>query len=112
MIKKGSIILLAAISFTALAQERKDKAAFKPYTNNFYEQIKKANEVFFTPKKEPSKKFLMDYTSIDVPKSASEFKTVWSGKPVSQGETSTCWCYSTTSFYEAEIYRISKQEIK
>jgi bleomycin hydrolase len=109
---KFLIFLFTTATLTATAQDRKDKAAFKPFTNAYYEQIKKANETFYGEKKEPGKKFLMDYTGIDVPKSATEFKSVWIEKPVSQGETNTCWCYSTTSFYEAEISRITKQEIK
>jgi bleomycin hydrolase len=37
---------------------------------------------------------------------------VYAGNPVSQGETGTCWCFSTTSFYESEIYRLTKQNIR
>jgi len=55
---------------------------------------------------------MMDYTGIEVPKNASEFKTVWAEKPISQGETGTCWSFSTTSFYEAEISRMTQQQIK
>ncbi|MBL7891192.1 MAG: peptidase C1 [Bacteroidia bacterium] len=112
MNRKFIITLLSLITLTVVAQERKDKATFKPYVNAFYEQIKKANETFYSEKKEPSKRFLMDYSTIDVPKSATEFKTVWAHKPVSQGETNTCWSYSTISFYEAEITRLTKQTIR
>jgi len=113
MNKKITFIIVSAIAVTATAQEKKDKAAFKSYNNQYYEQIKKADEVFNgTRKPEEPKKLLMDQTGIDVPKSAAEFKTVWAEKPLSQGETGTCWCFSTTSFYEAEINRLTKQEIK
>lgn len=97
---------------TSYAQERKDKALYKEITNQYYEQIKKANEAFSADKKPVTKKFMMDYTGIDAPKSHTEFKTVWYQKPISQGETGTCWSFSTTSFYEAEINRLTKQEIK
>lgn len=112
MNKTTAIIILAVTTLTATAQERKDKAVYKPFVNSFYEQVVKANETFFSDKKLPSKRFSMDYTGIDVPKSATEFKTIWAEKPLSQGETGTCWSYSTTSFYEAEIYRLTRQEIK
>ncbi len=49
---------------------------------------------------------------MDIPKSASEFKSVWINEPVSQGMTNTCWSFATTSFYEAEIYRLTKQQIR
>ena len=31
--------------------------------------------------------------------------------PISQGNTGTCWCFSTTSFYESEIKRITGKNI-
>jgi bleomycin hydrolase len=91
--------------------DRKDKAQFKSRTNDFYEQIKKGNETFGEQKKNTPLAFRMDYSGMDVPKSATEFKTVFSQKPESQGETGTCWCFSTTSFYESEIKRLSNQDI-
>jgi len=103
-------ILFYSILF---AQERKDKAQFKPRSNEFYEQIQKGVDAFEAPKK-PDKPlaFRMDFTGMDVPKSMSEFKTVFAQKPESQGETGTCWCFSTTSFYESEIKRLSNQDIR
>ena len=92
--------------------ERKDKAEFRVSTNAFYDEIKKGVKAFNAETPEPNKSFAMDYTGMDIPKSASEFKSVWKENPVSQGQTGTCWCFSTTSFYESEIYRISKQEVK
>ncbi len=112
MKRQFTILMVAAYALSGFAQERKDKGSFKAIVNDYYEQIKKATDLFAAPKKEEPKKFLMDMTGIDVPKSATEFKMVWNEKPVSQGESGTCWCFSTTSFYEAEIYRLSNQEIK
>src|SRR3990172_5686730 len=31
---------------------------------------------------------------------------------LSQGNTGTCWSFSTTSFFESEIYRINKRKVK
>ncbi len=112
MKKQITILLVTAITFSGLAQERKDKAAFRATVNDYYQQMKKAADSFNEEKKDVPKKFMMDQTGIDVPKSATEFKTVWAEKPISQGESSTCWSFSTTSFYESEIYRLTKQEIK
>lgn len=109
-----TVVTLCALSVTqAYAQtERKDKGEFREKKNEFYEQIQKGMETFYTEKKEPKKVFAMDYSGIDLPKSAEEFKTVWAGPPVSQGITGTCWCFSTTSFYESEIYRLTKKQIR
>src|SRR6185295_17163102 len=90
----------------------KDKGEYREIKNDFYEQIKKGVQLFNEEKKEPTKPFKMNFDGVDVPKSATEFKRVWADEPESQGMTGTCWCFSTTSFYEAEIYRLSKQQVK
>ena len=46
------------------------------------------------------------------PKSVDEFTTWWKNIPISQGNSNTCWSYSTTSFFETEVYRQSKQVVK
>lgn len=111
----SSTLLLTSVFFcnNLSAQERKDKASFKAKSNDFYEQIQKGVDVFQEPKKAEKPLVLrMDFTGVDAPKSISEFKTVFAQKPVSQGETGTCWCFSTTSFYESEIKRLSNQDIQ
>lgn len=108
-----SLCILGLTTLNLSAQtERKDKSEFRTPNNPFYEEIKTGVKAFNEEKPEVKKNFAMDYSNMDIPKSASEFKSVWTGNPVSQGMTGTCWCFSTTSFYESEINRISKQEIK
>ncbi len=46
------------------------------------------------------------------PKSVDEFTTWWKNIPISQGNSNTCWSFSTTSFFETEVYRQSKQVVK
>lgn len=46
------------------------------------------------------------------PKSVDEFTTWWKNMPISQGNSNTCWSFSTTSFFETEVYRQSKQVVK
>mgnify|MGYP000008652187 CR=1 FL=1 len=55
-----------------------------------------------------SKSFKMSYDGKDIPKSLDEFTIVKSENPISQGNTGTCWCFSTTSFYESEIFNEKK----
>lgn len=104
----------SGILFTHLnAQtERRDKATFKPKSNEFYEAMKKGNQAFQEQKVAPPLAFKMDQSNVDAPKSLTEFKTIAYQKPESQGETGTCWCFSTTSFYESEIKRINGQDIQ
>jgi bleomycin hydrolase len=111
--KNTSTIAFAALLCTNVIGQidRKDKAQFKVKSNDFYEQIKKGIQTFEEPKKVTPLVFRMDFTGIDIPKSPAEFKIVYAQKPVSQGETGTCWCFSTTSFYESEIKRLSNQDV-
>ncbi|MFN8712514.1 MAG: C1 family peptidase [Bacteroidota bacterium] len=110
------IMLVAGLAFIsanlAAQTDRQDKGSLKPYSNPFFTQIKQKLGDFNTKPKEEEKRFLMDYTGIDVPKSMSEFKTVYSTPAISQGTTNTCWCFSTLSYIETEVNRISKQEIR
>lgn len=107
-------VLLVVLSGSLLAQkwQRPSKSVFVQSENAFYGEIKKGINDYNTPKKEPRMSFKMDYTGVDIPKSKDEFTTAWCNDPLSQGRTGTCWCFSTSSFYEAEIFRLTKQEIK
>ncbi len=57
-------------------------------------------------------KFTMDFSKIKKPKSLDEF-TKWTYlPPVTQDTTGTCWCFSTISFLESELTRMSKLPVK
>ena len=99
------------ISFVGFAQTEKNKAVFKESENDFYKGVKKSLNEYNSDQSETTKYFKMDFTNLDVPKSADDFTKVWTEEPESQGRTGTCWCFSTTSFYESEIYRTSKEKI-
>lgn len=101
-----------ALCSSGFAQDRKDQGGMKPYKNPFMANIKEKTQQFKGDSKKEDNRFSMDYTGIDVPKSLSEFNTVYSSDPMSQGLTNTCWCFSTLSFFETEVNRISKQEVK
>jgi len=101
-----------ALCSSGFAQDRKDQGGMKPYKNPFMANIKEKTQQFKGDSKKEDNRFSMDYTGIDVPKSLSEFNTVYSSDQMSQGLTNTCWCFSTLSFFETEVNRISKQEVK
>ncbi len=107
-----SLSIAFALCGTAIAQDRKDGGSMKSYQNPFMSNIKQKMKDFRGEEKKDDKRFSMDYTGIDVPKSLSEFKTVYNTAPISQGLTNTCWCFSTLSYFETEVNRISKQEVK
>lgn len=109
-----SVLLVAGIALTAFAQERHDKAVYqKPPENKFWKHIKSSLDSFHNPKAQQEKKALqMDYSGVDIPKSINEFKIIEAAQPVSQGVTGTCWCFSTTSFFDSEVYRLYHKRVQ
>ena len=115
--KTNSILitfLITAFFCTSLySQERKDKGIFVEEKDGFYKNdIMKSIKEFETPKKEIEKEFVVDFTGMDLPKSKDEFNSYWFNDPISQGNTGTCWCFSTTSFLESEVYRLHNKKVK
>ena len=106
MIKKIGILLLATIGANA-----QDKGQFESYSNNFYGKIVDESKEYDKGEKEEYKSFKMNFDGKQIPQSLDEFTIVEAENPISQGNTGTCWCFSTTSFYESEIHRITGKEI-
>jgi bleomycin hydrolase len=103
-------ILSASMSFGQ--DENKSKGIFVEPKNEFYDEILKTIGEFKKQEKTVDKTFKMDFTGVNLPNSLDEFKSYWHNPPISQGETGTCWDFSTTSFFESEVYRIHKKQLK
>ena len=108
----GLLYLLSAVLFS----QEHSKSTFRSYQPGYYENsILKDNRELDQQKapREMVKRFQVDLAGIDLPNKLSLYKNqVWYNPPLSQGNTGTCWCFSTTSFYESEIYRLTGQKIK
>jgi bleomycin hydrolase len=108
-----AIILFAiTLQFSAAQQIHRDKGKFIESKNEYYDQIRKAIDTFNTPEKKPKIVFKMDFTGMELPDTIAQFTQQWHNNSVSQGRTGTCWCFSTTSFFESEIYRQTDQKLK
>jgi bleomycin hydrolase len=106
------IVIFLFIWLFRIYPQDKNKGEFVVPFNEYWEQLSKEIQVFEEKPKEETKVFKMDFTGLDLPKSLSEFTYFWHNEPVSQGRTGTCWAFSTTSFFESEIYRIHKKKVK
>jgi bleomycin hydrolase len=104
--------VLSAFAGMPYAQQPKDKGVFIEDKNEFYEQLEKEVDQFKSKPKKAERSFKLDFSGYDLPKSKDEFTFYWHSEPVSQGMAGTCWCFSTTSFLESEIYRLYKKEVK
>jgi bleomycin hydrolase len=111
-----AIIFAGLFFFVSANAQNKDKAAFvvpKPgyYQNSILKDDRDVNERLAAPAE--YKIFTADLSGYQFPSKVELYSNrQWHNPPVSQGNTSTCWCFSTTSYLESEAYRITKQKVK
>ena len=104
-------VLLFFISTQFILPQTKNKAVFEDSKQGFFKEIEKRMDEFKNPLKEKKKVFKLDVTGLNLPKSKDEFKSFWHNDPISQGNTGTCWTFSTTSFFESEVYRLTGKQV-
>jgi len=75
-------------------------------------QIRKRQSEEKAKDKAQARNLLSDMTGVYPPPSPTACKPVFHFPPVAQYNTSTCWSFANTSFYEAEIHRLSGKKIK
>ena len=116
--KKAFSFLLVSIFFVGVVfAQNKDKAKFKEYEPGYYQNniLKDISHVKKErTEKKMDKRFLMDQSGMELPNKIDLYKnkTVWHNPTISQGNAGTCWCFSTTSFVESEVYRRTEQKVK
>lgn len=116
--KKFTLFLVAAIlcsSSSFVWGQNKDEAVFitpKPgfYQNSILRDDREVKEK--TEAREPREILTINLSDADLPNKVDLYTQEWHLAPISQGNTGTCWCFSTTSFMESEIYRLHKMEVK
>ena len=91
---------------------QRDKAVFVDHKPGHREEITSKAEAFRKKARPAKKEFRLDFSAVAAPASPAEFTQYWHTPPISQGISGMCWCYSATSFYESEIFRLTKREIK
>jgi bleomycin hydrolase len=110
-----SLILCLVIAIPLSAQN-KDKAIYRTSEAGYFQTVimkdvrtvKEKNNVLRN-----EKAFSVDLTGYLLPNKIDLYKNQqWHNPPISQGNTNTCWCFSTTSFLESEAYRINKIKVK
>jgi bleomycin hydrolase len=106
------LVLIGPTSLPAQQSQHKDRAVFVQQKNEFMDSLRAEATRFKGMTQKPDPAFRVDFTGIPHPESVSEFTRSWHTPPVPQALTNTCWCFSTTSFFESEVYRLSKKEVK
>jgi bleomycin hydrolase len=116
---KKILLLPACLIFgcSAIMAQPKDKANLIeiPQGEGYYFQtiLKDIRNVDDSiNKKEPEFRLSMDQSGYKLPNKISLYKSQWANPPISQGNTGTCWDFSTLSFFESEIYRTTGKKVK
>lgn len=110
-------LLCLMVVIGAMAQKNVSKGKIEVFDRGkgyYYESIlKDVNAVDEKlTEKEPYKRFVMDQSGLDLPNDPSLYTTVWCQPTISQGNAGTCWCFSTSSLYESEVYRQTGKQVK
>lgn len=61
---------------------------------------------------EQEQELRLDFSKIERPVSPEAFNSAFHFEPGRQYLTGTCWCFSTTSFFESEVFRLHGRKIK
>ena len=108
-----SILIVCIVTGNTFSQEiNRDTGKFIDTKSEFREAMQKIAKEYKAADKEPRLRFKMDFEGLDLPDNPNDFTSYWRNDPVSQGLTGTCWCYSSTSFFESEIYRQTNKKLK
>lgn len=102
---------------SSFAQKNESQGKVEVYNQGegyYYESIlKDVNAINEELEEEaPYIRFNMDQSKLDLPNDPSLYETIWSHSTESQGNAGTCWSFSTTSFYESEIYRQTGKKVE
>jgi bleomycin hydrolase len=106
------LIIFQNISPVSAQTNNRDKGIIVEDKNAFWEKVETSVDSFKNKKEDSKKSFKMEFENYNLPNSDSEFTKHWHNEPVPQANTNTCWSFSTTSFYESEIYRLRNIEVK
>jgi len=108
--KMNKIIFLSIFTTSITFGQQSEKAIFKKEPVSYYQHtiVKTLNGSFDT--KEETK-LKVDYQNTNFPTDPELYKTVWYSNLISQGNTGTCWSFSTSSFMESEVKRITGEEV-
>ncbi len=105
------VLSFCGISFSQVTQ--RDSAIIIQPKNEFFDSVLTSLQAFYHRNDTTVRKAIsLDFSKYDAPKSIGDFTRYWANPSISQGNTGTCWCFSTTSFLESEVYRLTHREMK
>lgn len=86
--------------------------SLKAVSDSISAAIQEAHRDEEEKKRDAEKSIVFDWSGVAKPQSPEVFQAPFHFPPIRQYRTGTCWCFSTTSFFESEIKRLTGREIK
>ena len=113
---KSFHFLFFFFSIAFIFAQNKDQGTFKVYDKGeiyYYSTILKDIKAAEAKDQsvKPYKRFKVSVYQ-NYPAKVDLYQSVWHTPPISQGNTGTCWDFSTTSFYESEVNRLTGKKVK
>lgn len=114
IMRKAFLSILCSLSIAVMmAQQPHDKPEYRDSRNGYFVNTILQNIHENEPAvQQDNRSFRVDVSNLQYPNDPSMYTQIWHNDPVSQGNTGTCWCFSTTSFFESEAYRTSGLKVK
>jgi bleomycin hydrolase len=108
------LVILYCLFFSIIQAQtlQKDTGIFKEYENAFLDSIEAESDKFLEKPEKPDIRFKMNFQNLVLPTKISDYEKFWHNEPISQGYSGMCWCFSTTSYFESEVYRLTKRKLK
>jgi len=111
-IKKDHVRYVKYEPDSLLKAMREEMDSLKAVRDSITAEIKKKWDEKKKKEREERKVIRFDLSRIKKPSSIEEFHAPFHFPPVAQHLTGTCWSFSTTSFFESEVYRLTGQKVK
>ncbi len=109
------LTIIGLLSAGYAQQPKKDVLTFKkPGYSYYWDVIMKQLKDYYAKQqvKKPHTYPTVDMSGYDLPNKKNLYKYYWHNPPISQGNAGTCWDFSTTSFFESEVYRLHHKKVK
>jgi len=110
--KKDKVKYVKKFSDPVLEEMREKAKKEKEERDAITEEIRDQQQKRKEEERKERKILRFDFEGVKKPASPDVFKSVFHFSPVPQYRTGTCWSFSTTSFLESEVARLTGQQIK
>ncbi len=117
---KYCLTVLLVITTSAIAVEKQNQADKDPQDrlifiedkDEYMSYLKKLDNENSESEKPAKLRLVADLSNISIPDSPAAFTQAWHNPPVCQDITGSCWSFSSTSFFESEVFRTTGRRVK